>query len=96
MNKEEAAEVLKIVEENVSCDDCLYYGQMEDCPDDDDCIIARALEEAIEAIQGRKEGHWRKTWNFLTCSECQFIRPTDLFASDYCPNCGTKMRGEGK
>lgn len=50
MTREEAIEVLKLVDENASCDDCLYYAQMEDCPTDEDCIIRKAIEMAIQAL----------------------------------------------
>lgn len=50
MTREEAIEVLKLVEENASCDDCLYYAQMEDCPTDEDCIIVQAVRMAKQAL----------------------------------------------
>ena len=50
MTRAEAIEVLKLVEENVSCDDCLYYAQMEDCPIDEDCIIVQAVRMAKQAL----------------------------------------------
>ena len=50
MTREEAIEVLKIADENASCDDCLYYAQIEDCPLDDDCIIRKAISVAIQAL----------------------------------------------
>ena len=51
MTREEAIEILKAVDENASCDDCLYYAQMEDCPTDDDCIIRKAIWMAIKALE---------------------------------------------
>ena len=51
MTREEAMETLMIVDENASCDNCLYYAQMEDCPDDEDCVIRQALYMAIEALK---------------------------------------------
>ena len=50
MTREEAIDVLKIADENASCDDCLYYAQIEDCPLDDDCIIRKAISVAIQAL----------------------------------------------
>ena len=54
MTKNKAIEVLKIVDENASCDDCLYYGQMEDCPNDENCIIREAIEMAIDELKSQK------------------------------------------
>ena len=51
MTKQEAIITLKIVDENASCDECLYYNQMEDCPSDEDCIIRQALEMAIDVLE---------------------------------------------
>lgn len=51
MTREEAIETLMIVDENASCDNCLYYAQMEDCPDDEDCVIRQALDMAINALE---------------------------------------------
>ena len=58
MTREEAIEVLKLVDENASCDDCLYYAQMEDCPTDEDCIIRQALDMAIQALQAQADGDY--------------------------------------
>ena len=66
MTREEAIEVLKLVDENASCDDCLYYVQMEDCPTDEDCIIRQALDMAIQALENI--GHLKDR----PCSVCEF------------------------
>lgn len=50
MTNQEAVTTLMVVEENISCDDCLYYSQMEDCPTDDNCIVAKAIWKAINAL----------------------------------------------
>lgn len=50
MTNQEAVMTLMVVEENISCDDCLYYSQMEDCPTDDNCIVAKAIWKAINAL----------------------------------------------
>ena len=51
ITRTEAIEVLKVVDENASCDDCLYYAQMEDCPTNDDCIIRKAIWLAISYLE---------------------------------------------
>lgn len=50
MTNQETVTTLMVVEENISCDDCLYYSQMEDCPTDDNCIVAKAIWKAINAL----------------------------------------------
>ena len=62
MTREEAIEVLKLVDENASCDDCLYYAQMEDSPTNEDCIIRQALDMAIQALS--QEPKYRMAYDY--------------------------------
>ena len=55
MTIEEAKNTLEIAEENLSCDDCLDYNQMEDCPNDSDCIISTAFHKAIASLEALEE-----------------------------------------
>ena len=51
MTIDEIKKTLAVVEENLNCYDCLYYTQMEDCPNDSDCIIATAFHKAIASLE---------------------------------------------
>lgn len=55
MTIDEAIITLGVAEENLSCDDCLYYNQMEDCPNGEDCIIATAFHMAIASLEAWKK-----------------------------------------
>lgn len=95
MTREQAIMTLMVVDENATCDDCLYYNQMEDCPNDEDCIIRQALDMAIKALeQEPKTGHWiDDNGIYAWCSCCkEHIYQTGEFK--YCPNCGADMRGD--
>ena len=64
----------------------------------DDVIVAH--KKAIEALKNeRPNGKWvyerpnGKTYSdFVYCSECQ--KPNGFYKTNYCPNCGSDMRGE--
>lgn len=70
MTREEAIEVLKLVDENVSCDDCLYYAQMEDCPTDEDCIIVQAVRMAKQALSQEPCDKEYETYCSHKCNKC--------------------------
>ena len=47
----------------------------------------------------RKEGHWIRDGHHIRCSECsEYIcdtdREGDTIPQNFCPNCGSKMKGE--
>lgn len=53
-----------------------------------------ALEMAISALKESKErGKWIDSSNGWTCSICNRDSKSD---TDFCPNCGTKMKGGGE
>lgn len=83
MTREQAIITLKVVDENASCDDCLYYNQMEDCPDNEDCIIRQALEMSIEAL-AQEPG----AGEMLICPDCGLEVHSDFKT---CPRCGARM-----
>ena len=45
---------------------------------------------AVEVVHGR--WMFRKNWDFFVCSECSHESSN---YSNYCPNCGAKMDGDG-
>ncbi len=53
-------------------------------------------------VQPVKHGHWEESpMNGIVCSECGRERPLEPFGetewnSDFCPWCGTDMRGDEK
>ena len=55
MTNQESILVLQVADENASCDDCLYYNQMEDCPKDEECIVRQAIYKAIKALSKRNK-----------------------------------------
>jgi ribosomal protein S27AE len=72
--------------------DCAYFGV-------DGLAIADALYNA--GYRKQSEGEWVKVMNHKECSKCGYNAPykkikagyhlQDL--SNYCPNCGAKMKG---
>ena len=52
----------------------------------------------------RPTGEWQKEikgngwseWAVLTCDRCGAIIENPTFETNYCPNCGAKMGGEGE
>lgn len=94
MTREEAIKVLNAVDENASCDDCLYYAQMEDCPTDDDCIIRKAIWMAISALEQEPLKNIREEiashiggCGFLNDGLDVALRIIDK----HCPSCGAEM-----
>ena len=62
--------------------------------------ILRAIDNA-PAVEERKEGRWievKITRGGHECSECHNYAPSyqsgSELLSNYCPNCGAKMKGE--
>ncbi len=66
--------------------------------------VFKRLEKAIgslPAVEERKEGRWievKSTRGGHECSECHNYAPSyqsgSELLSNYCPNCGAKMKGE--
>ena len=46
--------------------------------------------DAVEVVHGR--WRFRKNWDLFVCSECSHESSN---YSNYCPNCGAKMDGDG-
>lgn len=69
-----------------------------DCPLPDD-----AVDMAIEALSAERTGEWIDKGEYAECSMCgahsgtQFdgVEPIPL-KTNYCPNCGVKMKGGAK
>ena len=76
---------------------CGYYGKGFFCQD----VLMRDAADAIEAADKRiavlmqKEGEWldeqRGRWIYAKCNLCGKVQDV---RSNYCPNCGAKMKGE--
>ena len=54
-------------------------------------ILNEPTVDAVEVVHGR----WKDMClgEYFMCSECDFL--TDWRLSNYCPNCGAKMDGDG-
>lgn len=63
-----------------------------------DSWYEEAYNMAIEALQERPKGKWKKKLGTLYCSVCgnswSFCFEDLLNNFNYCPNCGSQMRGE--
>ena len=78
------------------CDGCVLF-------ETDGCInvLHGAAADALEAAEKRiaelmpKEGEWideqRGRWIYAKCNLCGKVQDV---RSNYCPNCGARMRGE--
>ena len=57
--------------------------------------IARAIVEGELLESTRKSGKWIFIGDGYKCSECKSVYSwwADSQTSNYCPNCGTEMRG---
>lgn len=54
---------------------------------------------SIPTIEERKEGKWIRAEGELICSICEYpaeFNPlsSDFIETNYCPNCGARMKGE--
>lgn len=67
------------------------------------CYAAPSLRDAADILENiNKRGKWicnKENASIACCSECGYGRPryTDYYgpsATNYCPNCGTKMDQE--
>lgn len=56
-------------------------------------IIAEVINVLLMDTQEVKHGHWIKEGYSMWCSECSGAWD-NIWDFDYCPNCGTDMRGE--
>ena len=58
--------------------------------------IGQSVKTVIKQVpSARKTGKWipfEEPW--YQCSECGAVREQKSFMENYCPNCGTDMRGE--
>ena len=53
--------------------------------------IAEAVDMAIEALKGeRQHGEWKADG---TCSACGVYSSLNKSVTNFCPNCGAKMKG---
>lgn len=59
-----------------------------------------ALREKIPAVDAEpvRHGEWvlfdATSYDVYICSECGGFAPSGFIKSNYCPNCGAKMRGK--
>lgn len=84
------------------CGICIYHGDVcekeEEVSDELALCIARKLYE--QGYRKQSEGEWLYSEIYCTyiCSECEECAPVDDFRdprlTDFCPNCGSKMKGE--
>ena len=57
--------------------------------------------DAVEVVHGRwihtaiDDDNWGGTFHKWTCSNCDFSTGHNPNGTNYCPNCGAKMDGEG-
>ena len=102
MTREEAIEVLELIEEDIDCDGCRYFPDKEHCECVEECLYATALKVAIKTLeQEPKTGHWtddtRLGYHVSICSNCDWRGHGDtclIYKPRYCPNCGTRMESE--
>jgi hypothetical protein len=77
--------------------------EYEDCGNEGDCefdffIFHAPIVDAVEVVHGR----WKKNWcdnnmighEFEECSKCgcSMLDTNQFWDSNYCPNCGARMR----
>lgn len=59
------------------------------------CVIDDAKDDIENAptvdVPERKVGEWSEVGGVFRCSKCEKCYP---YATDYCPSCGAKMKGE--
>lgn len=72
---------------------CLVWSRDDNCP-----LVDRALPPITPT---RKKGHWIITGDYLTAAyetidyvKCSCCSEESLEEGDYCPNCGSFMKGE--
>ncbi len=59
-----------------------------------DCVPQFTAEALYNAgYRKQSEGEWKKRGNEKTCSLCKFIYYSNNDDWNYCPNCGSKMKG---
>jgi rubrerythrin len=57
--------------------------------------------DAVEVVHGRwihteiEDDDWGSVWHKWTCSNCVFSVGHNPNGTNYCPNCGAKMDGDG-
>ena len=57
--------------------------------------------DAVEVVHGRwihtaiEDDNWGGTFHKWTCSNCDFSTGHNPNGTNYCPNCGAKMDGDG-
>ena len=82
------------------CWNCDYYDRepwSESALANDAADALEVAEKRIEEIQAQlpKEGEWideqRGRWIYAKCNLCGKVQDV---RSNYCPNCGAKMKGE--
>lgn len=67
---------------------------VEDRPDIE---MPTDLVDRINALPSAEKGKWIDKWHMLFKEElpmCSVCNSFSIFKSDYCPNCGTNMKGE--
>lgn len=76
--------------ENVRCNKCPF--------ENDDCRLIKFIVDAPSVVSSRAEGEWITAPDSyeIICSKCEceaFSDYGEYIKTDYCPNCGKKMKG---
>lgn len=75
----------------IDADDAIYELERAFPVDDFGKIIRCISRTPIADVVERKVGKWSKVGGVFRCSNCEKCYP---YATDYCPNCGSRMKGE--
>ena len=102
---EELVKTVRLCVEQPCCDNCPRY-DIDHAQETNDCCV-HLLEDAADALEAAeqriakleaqlpKEGEWqdeqRGRWIYAKCNLCGKVQDV---RSNYCPNCGARMRGE--
>lgn len=89
------ADLLKTIDDNVSQQ---YSDTYETYGLDLWALFVRIVKNAPSVVPSRAEGEWITEQDSyeIICSNCEseaFSEYGEWFKSDYCPNCGAKMKG---
>ena len=101
MTNAELIKALRICSSQPCCDNCPRY-DIDHAQETNDCCV-HLLEDAAAALEATekriaelmpKEGEWideqRGRWIYAKCNLCGKVQDV---RSNYCPNCGAKMKG---
>ena len=79
----------------VSCEECVMLAHKTGQSKEQYCKAMRYAERAYSAdYRKQSEGEWRPWGEMFYCSQCNKY---ESYKSNFCPNCGAKMKdGEAK